>query len=60
MKVSILRQRLELMELYGLGEQEIVVGFPSKLGYGVESPREIVSVSGNTLFNNEVVYIKLK
>lgn len=60
MNVTILRQRLELMEIYGLGDKEVMVGFPTKLGYGVESPREIVGVSSNTLFGEEVVYVKLK
>lgn len=60
MKVTELRLRLEMMELYGLGEQEVMVGFPTNLGYGVESPRDILSVSSNTLFDKEVIYIKLK
>lgn len=60
MNVTTLRQRLELMETFGFGEQEIMVGFPTKLGYGVESPRDIVGVSSDTLFGEEIVYIKLK
>lgn len=60
MNVTELRKVLEKMELCGYGDTEVYGGFPTRLGYGVFSPRNITGVQTSTIFNKEVILVNLK
>jgi hypothetical protein len=51
--------KLILEDIKKNGDREIYCGFPTKLGFGVESIRSIKSIEKDTVFGKPVTYIRL-
>jgi hypothetical protein len=41
------------------GDKEIYCGFPTKLGFGVESIRPVTGIENGAVFGKPVTYIRL-
>jgi hypothetical protein len=51
--------KLLLEDIEKNGDKEICCGFPTKLGFGVESVRGIKAIEQDTVFGKPVTYIRL-
>jgi hypothetical protein len=51
--------KLILEDIEKNGDKEIYCGFPSKLGFGVESIRQIKGIEKDSVFGKPVTYIRL-
>lgn len=56
--VSELKEMLETLERNGHGNKEVYYASLTRLGSGVENPRGIVSIEINSLFGEQIAYIK--
>lgn len=60
MTVNQMISNLEKFKKYGYGETEVFFGFPTKLGFGVESVRVVECIKTDTLFGKDIIYFKLQ